>query len=94
MPTIASPPRASPRIDLVASGWALSAALVALFVLCLLVALLWPTPAFSHAWIQLFTTAPLGSLANLVEGVLASIAAAWVVAVSFVPIYNWLASRG
>ena len=93
MTSAASPARASSRMDLVASGWALSATLVVLFILCLLVALLWPTPAFSHAWIQLFTTAPIGSLANLVEGVVVSVAAAWVVAASFVPVYNWLAAR-
>ena len=79
------------RMELLASGWALSAALVMLFVLCLIIAVLWPTPAFSHAWIQLFTTAPIGSLANLIEGVAASVAAAWVTAGIFVPIYNWLA---
>lgn len=94
MTSIASPTRASRHMDLVASGWALSAALVVLFILCLVFALVWPTPAFSHAWIRLFTTAPIGSLANLIEGVAASIAAAWVVAVSFVPVYNRLAARG
>ena len=91
MTSVTSPVRASPQMNLVASGFALSAALVVLFILCLVVALIWPTPAFSHAWIQLFTTAPIGSLANLIEGVAASVAAAWVTSGIFVPIYNWLA---
>ncbi len=94
MPSMTSPVRASPQMNLVASGFALSAALVVLFILCLVVALIWPTPAFSHAWIQLFTAAPTGSLANLVEGVIASIATAWVTVVVFVPVYNWLVARG
>ena len=91
MTSINLPARKTRRMELLASGWALSAALVMLFVLCLIIAVLWPTPAFSHAWIQLFTTAPIGSLANLIEGVAASVAAAWVTAGIFVPIYNWLA---
>lgn len=91
MTSTISSARMSRRMELAASGWALSAALVALFVLCLIVAVLWPTPAFSHAWIQLFTSAPIGSLANLIEGVAASVAVAWVTAGIFVPIYNWLA---
>lgn len=90
MTPITYPPH---RMNLVASGWALSIALVVLFVLCLLIALVWPTPAFSHAWVQLFTAAPIGSAANLIEGVVASIAAGWVVAGTFVPVYNWF-TRG
>jgi hypothetical protein len=76
----------------VAAGWALSAVLVIFFLICALLALFWPTSAFGQGWVALFAT-PGGSIAGLAEGVLASIATAWLVAGVFVCVYNRLLPR-
>jgi hypothetical protein len=46
-----------------------------------------------HGWVVLFAAPPDGSIANIVEGVLASIAAAWLAATLFVGVYNRLLAR-
>src|SRR6516165_2491472 len=51
---------ASP-LDVIALGWGLSAALVVLFVICLAVALVFPEWRGSHAWVGLFSLAPMTS---------------------------------
>ena len=52
----------SAPLNLAAFGFAASAALVVLFVLCWIVAVVMPGLAgASHGWIALFTTAPVGS---------------------------------
>jgi hypothetical protein len=49
-----------------------SAALVALFVICLVVALVLPGWPASHAWIALFSVAPLTSIRVWVDGIVFS----------------------
>ena len=71
----------------VAAGWALPAVLVILFLICGILALFWPTSAFGQGWVALFATTPDGSIASFVEGLLGSIAAAWLVAGVFVGVY-------
>ena len=59
----------SAPLNLAAFGFAASAALVVLFVLCWIVAAVMPGLAgASHGWVALFTTAPVGSVRALVEG--------------------------
>jgi hypothetical protein len=77
----------------VAAGWALSAVLVVFFLICAILALFWPTSAFGQGWVALFAAAPGGSIASLVEGVVGSVAAAWLIASVFVSVYNRLISR-
>jgi hypothetical protein len=77
----------------VAAGWALSAVLVIIFLICAALALFWPTSAFGQGWVALFATPPGGPIAGLVGGLLGSIAAAWLVASVFVGVYNRLLSR-
>ena len=48
-------------LNVIALGWAVSASLVALFVICLAVALALPQWPATHAWIGLFSVAPLTS---------------------------------
>ena len=63
----AFPPRSAP-LHLGAFGFAASAALVVLFVLCWIVAAVIPSLAgASHGWIALFTTAPVSSVRALVS---------------------------
>ncbi len=84
-------PRSGP-IHFVALGTAVSAALVVLFVLCWIVAFAAPgLVSASHGWITLFTTAPVGSLRALIEGVIWSIVFGWIIAGVMAPIYNRIA---
>ena len=79
----------SAPLNLAAFGFAASAALVVLFVLCWIAAAVMPGLAgASHGWVALFTTAPVGSVRALVEGVIWSIVFGWIIALVMVPIYN------
>ena len=83
----------SAPLNLAAFGFAASAALVVLFVLCWIVAAVMPGLAgASHGWVALFTTAPVGSVRALVEGVIWSIVFGWIIALVMVPIYNRIAA--
>jgi hypothetical protein len=84
-------PRTVP-INVVALGVAASATLVVLYVLCWVVAVVFPGLALSHGWLNLFTTAPITSVAALIEGVIWSIVFGWVIALVLAPIYNKLTS--
>ena len=78
------------HLDVMALGWALSAALVVLFVICLVVALVLPDWPASHAWIGLYSAAPLTSLRVWVDGVVFSLVFGWVTALVFGSVYNRL----
>lgn len=80
-------------VDIVALGWALSATLVVLFVICLAVALMLPGLTGSHAWVGLFSVAPVTSLRVWVDGIVYSIVFGWISAAVFGVAYNGLASR-
>lgn len=79
--------------NIVALGWALSAALVVLFVICLVVGLLLPDLPASHAWVGLFSAAPLDSFRVWVDGILFSIVFGWVTAAVLGAVYNRLIAR-
>ena len=81
------------KLDPVAFGWALSGALVALLVLCEVVAMILPGWQLAHNWLGLFSTAEIGSLRNLFDGVIASAIAGWITAAVLVTIYNRLVTR-
>ena len=78
------------HLDVMALGWALSAALVVLFVICLVVALVIPDWPASHAWIGLYSAAPLTSLRVWVDGIVFSLVFGWVAALVFGSVYNRL----
>jgi len=78
------------HLDVMALGWALSAALVVLFVICLVVVLVLPDWRASHAWIGLYSAAPLTSLRVWVDGVVFSLVFGWVTALVFGSVYNRL----
>jgi hypothetical protein len=79
-------------MNLVATGWALTCALVGLYVLCYLAAFAWPTAGLAHGWLALFATEPGNVVRTFVEGVAGSTVGAWVAAAFFVPTYNRLAA--
>jgi len=83
----------STPLKVVAFGWALSAALIVLYVLCLLVAVVFPQWQGSHAWVGLFSVAPISSLRVWVDGILFSIVFGWVAAIAFGCTYNWVVGR-
>ena len=80
-------------MNLVAMGWALTSALVGLFVICDLLSFVWPTSGLAHGWVSLFATSPDSPGRTLVEGILGNAAAAWIAAVLFVPVYNRMIGR-
>jgi hypothetical protein len=80
-------------LHIVALGWALSAALIVLFVICLAVALVLPDWQASHGWIGLFSVAPLTSVRVWVDGIVFSIVFGWVTAVVLGTVYNRLINR-
>jgi hypothetical protein len=83
----------SSPFNIVALGWALSAALVVLFVICLIVAVLLPDLPATHAWVGLFSPAPLDSLRVWIDGIVASVVFGWVTAVVLGAVYNRLIAR-
>jgi hypothetical protein len=80
-------------LNAVALGWALSAALVVLFVLCLVAALVVPEWRASHAWISLFSVAPLTSARVWIDGIVFSIVFGWVAALVLGLVYNRVATQ-
>jgi hypothetical protein len=79
-------------ISIVGLGWALSAALIVLFVLCLLAALFIPMRA-AHGWVALFSTAPIDSARIWLEGMVYSAIAGWITASVVGLVYNRIATR-
>jgi hypothetical protein len=83
----------SGRLNIVALGWGLSAALVVLFVLCLVVALMLPGWPASHGWIGIFSVAPLTSLRLWFDGIVFSILFGWATATALGVVYNRVIDR-
>lgn len=83
-------------LNIVALGWALSAALFVLFVICLGAALIFPDLPASQgwtAWIALFSVSPATSARVWLDGVGFSLVFGWVTAVVLGSVYNRLIRR-
>lgn len=80
-------------VHIVPLGWGLTVTFVILFVICFLAALLFPSASLAHNWLGLFSTKPIGSAGQLVEGVVWSAVFAWIAAVIFGLVYNRLAPK-
>ena len=50
-----------------------------------------PVSAPPPAWLGLYSTAPVGSIRGLVEGIVWNVVFAWIAAITFGTIYNSLA---
>jgi hypothetical protein len=70
-----------------------SQAPVVLFVICLLVALLFPDLPATHAWVGLFSAAPLKSTRVWIDGIAFSVLFGWVTAIILGAVYNWMIAR-
>jgi hypothetical protein len=81
------------RLNIVALGWALSATLAVLFVVCLVVALILPDWPASHAWVGLFSAARLTSARVWIDGIVFSVVFGWISAVVVGFVYNRLIGR-
>jgi hypothetical protein len=79
--------------NIVAFGWALSAALVVLFVICLIVALVFPEWPASHGWVALFSAAPMTSARIWIEGIAFNVAFGWIGAIVIGSVYNAVIRR-
>jgi hypothetical protein len=64
-----------------------------LFALCAVAEMLGPIAQLSHAWINLFTRAPMGTAREWIEGTPSSFVFGGVAGVSFAIIHNAVASR-
>ena len=80
------------RLSLSGLGWGLSAAFIVLFVLCMVAALFLPMRS-AHGLVSLFGVAPLGSPNPWVEGLIWCVVAAWLIALVFGTVYNWITAR-
>ena len=80
------------RLSVSGLGWGFSAALAALFVLCMLAAWFMPLRA-AHGFVALFSDAPIGSSQVWIEGLIWSIVAGWLIALVFGTVYNWIVAR-
>jgi hypothetical protein len=73
---------------------ALSLTMVVLFAICGLVELLGGSLQVSHAWVNLFTAAPIGSSQAWLEGPFFSLAFGIVTGSIFASLHNAVAARG
>jgi hypothetical protein len=80
------------RLSISGLGWGFSAALVVLFVLCMLAALFVPM-RLAHGWVTLFSDAPISSTRIWVEGLIWSVVIGWLIALVFGTVYNWIIAR-
>ncbi len=80
------------RLSISGLGWGFSAALVTLFVLCVLAALFVPV-RLAHGWINLLSDAPIDSSRVWVEGLIWSVVIGWLIALVFGTIYNLIVGR-
>jgi hypothetical protein len=67
--------------------------MVMLFALCALAEMFGPTAQLAHAWINLFTRAPIGTAREWIEGSVSSFVLGGIAGISFAVIYNAVAPR-
>lgn len=81
------------RIPLQPTAWALSAALVATFIVCAGFELIAPTLPVAHGWVELFTIRPVTSVLGWTEGIIGSIVFGWFFAGIATWVFNPLSRR-
>ena len=80
------------RLSISGLGWGVSAALVVLFVLCMLSALFLPM-RLAHGYVTLFSDASLDSGRMWVDGLVWSVVVGWLIALVLGTVYNWIVAR-
>ncbi len=81
-------------LSLLGSSIAASLALIALFLLCALTALVAPGVQATHAWVSLFTLAPVTSPQAWVEGAFFSLVFGGILGSVFAAVHNAISARG
>ncbi|MDP1731865.1 MAG: hypothetical protein Q8L54_11975 [Devosia sp.] len=81
-------------LSILAAAIALSVALIVLFAICAIVQLVAPSLQATHAWVGLFTLAPVTSPQAWLEGIFFSIAFGIVGGSIFAAVHNAVAARG
>ena len=76
-----------------ANAWLQMVPLVVIFAICLIVALAFPGLPVTHAWVGLFSTAPMTSVRVWMEGIVFSVAFGWIAAAVLGLMYNRLIER-
>jgi len=79
------------RLSISGLGWGASAALIVLFVLCMLSALFMPMRA-AHGWWRCCRRADQFTRV-WIDGLIWSIVAGWLIALVFGTVYNWVVAR-
>ena len=80
-------------IGFVPLGAGLSAALVAIYALCALVAVAMPGFDASHGWLALFGGALPLTIAAVIRAIVANIVVAWIIAGVFALVHNAVVER-
>jgi len=80
------------RLSISGLGWGFSAALLVLFVLCMLAAWLLPM-RLAHGYVALFSDAPFGSGRLWIDGLVWSFIIGWVLALVLGTVYNCIVAR-
>jgi len=75
-------------------GAGLSAALVAIYALCALIAVATPGFTATHGWLALFGATPPLTISAVLRAILANIVVAWITAGVFALVYNAVVRRG
>ena len=81
-------------LSLLGSAVALSVVLIVVFVACAIVAVVVPGLQFAHAWITLFTLAPVSTPQAWLEGLFFSLALGVVAGSIYAAVHNAIAARG
>ncbi|WNJ88481.1 hypothetical protein [Bosea sp. 685] len=81
-------------IGILPLGAGLSAALVALYALCALIAVATPSFTATHGWLALFGATPPVTLSAVLRAILANIVIAWITAGSSALVYHAVVGRG
>ncbi|AMS43240.1 hypothetical protein N7E70_021485 [Aminobacter sp. NyZ550] len=81
-------------LSMLGLAMAASAALIVLFVLCALVGVLFPSLQVTHAWVGLFTLAPVTSPQAWLEGIFFSLVFGIIAGAIVAAVHNAVAARG
>jgi hypothetical protein len=76
------------HIEFVPLGAAVSATLVAIYLLCAVAAAVLPDIPLAHRWLTLFGGYPPLTIGGAIGAIVTNIAVGWLAALVFAPVYN------
>lgn len=93
MSAISHPTGTRYLIPLVPLGYSLSLFLAITYVLCILLGLVWPSPALHQPWLQFLPGFTWLTWPSFFLGLVEVIAYGWYVALIFAPLFNFFAGQ-